>query len=199
MAFSRRSMGSVASPVTIQNSNNNNIIKRRSHSDTILPRTDQIEIPVIHTQSRESPSNLQAKVPKLEIRSPVLGLPLPVSNSLSTSDYASPLKTMSPGSHGNKVPSSQRRSTFSSHSKIPQPSSKRSRSSENLNVTQLMGSNKGPLRSTSPFSFSLTTPNSSLFSFKTYGKSNHGNPSVPNKSRSLTSSPTSLLYPTSKR
>lgn len=190
--FFRRSFGSSGSPL---NSQSNHIVKRRSQSDTILSHTDQIEIPVIHTKSGDTTNDVQAKVPKLEIRSPVLGLSVPIPKSHSAGEITGPVYTGPSSQPGNSNSSSQRRSTFSSHSRIPQPSSKRSRSSENLNSPQLLVPNKGQNRATSPFSFSLTTPNTSLFSFKSYGKSNHNSVPVTSKSRSLTSSPTSLLYP----
>lgn len=193
----RRSFGSSGAPV--QHSNNNNIIKRRSHSDTVLSRTDQIEIPVIHTMSAESTNDVQAKVPKLEIRSPILGLPIPLSNSFPFSDTSGSLNSFSANNRGHTISSSQRRSTFSSHTKIPQPSSKRSRSSENLNSVQLLTPNKSQLKPASPFSFSLTTPNTSLFSFKSYGKGSNSLAPGGSKSRSLTSSPTSLLYPSAAK
>lgn len=141
---------------------NNNNYKRRSFSDNSISRTQQIEIPVIHDEGNQQQNDIQAKVPKLEIRSPVLGLSIPLPNAISTADGNGPLSSMSASSGGHAA--SHRRSTFSSHSRIPQPSSKRSRSSENLSVSNLQGNSQ--FRSTSPFSFSLATPTPSLFSFK---------------------------------
>ncbi|XP_045166400.2 cortactin-binding protein 2-like [Mercenaria mercenaria] len=144
--------------------NNNNTYKRRSLSEDSLMRTHQIEIPVIHDSRDQQQNDIQAKVPKLEIRSPILGLTIPLHSTLPTAGRTSPLSSLSTtsGNHG----ASHRRSTFSSHSRIPQPSSKRSKSSENLSASNLQGN--GQFRPTSPFSFSLATPTPSLFSFKFY-------------------------------
>ncbi|KAL4226365.1 hypothetical protein ACF0H5_014348 [Mactra antiquata] len=148
------------------NNNNNMTYKRRSLSQnsTSSHSAGNIEIPVQHDTTYQQHSSVQSKVPKLEIRSPVLGLTISLPNTVSANERSSPLRSVAKMSANHS--SSQRRSTFSSSSRIPQPSSKRSRSSENLNVRSLQQT--GQFQPTSPFSFSLATPNSSLFSFKFY-------------------------------
>ena len=56
-------------------------IKRRSLSDSSLTWTETIEIPIIHeppVEPVEPTTDVQAKVPKLEMCSPVLGLTVPL-------------------------------------------------------------------------------------------------------------------------
>ena len=138
-------------------------IKRRSLSDPSLAQTETVEIPIIHEPVGETATDIQAKVPKLEIRSPVLGLTVPLPNTFCTTGRTSPLTNMTSGHSG--------RSSFPGHSRIPQPavSSKRSRSSENLSsLAHLHRKQNSQFQPASPFKFSLTTPTSSLFSFKFY-------------------------------
>lgn len=139
-------------------------IKRRSLSDPSLAQTESIEIPVIHEQVPEPVSDIQAKVPKLEIRSPVLGLTVPLPNTFGSTGRTSPLSSMTSGHSG--------RSSFPGHSRIPQAmvsTSKRSRSSENLShLSHMQSKHNGQFQPSSPFKFSLTTPTPSLFSFKFY-------------------------------
>lgn len=138
-------------------------IKRRSLSDPSLAKTECIEVPIIHKQTAEPTTDVQAKVPKLEIRSPVLGLTVPLPNTFSATGRTSPLSNMTSGHSG--------RSSFPGHSRIPMAtvSSKRSRSSENLSsLSHLHAKQNSQFKAASPFKFSLTTPTSSLFSFKFY-------------------------------
>ena len=133
-------------------------------SDPSLAQTETIEIPIIHEPPAEPTTDVQAKVPKLEIRSPVLGLTVPLPNTFSGTGRTSPLTNITSGHSG--------RTSLPGHSRIPQPTvSKRSRSSENLSsLAHLHGrhNNNSQFQPASPFKFSLTTPNSSLFSFKFY-------------------------------
>ncbi|XP_052779857.1 cortactin-binding protein 2-like isoform X2 [Mya arenaria] len=216
----RHSIGSYTSLTHPNNysstGNTGSSFKRRSHSDQEVYHIGETEIPIIHEGRGHSLGDIQAKVPKLEIRSPVLGLPVSMPSSQSSQDsprdWQGPNRQMAssysgvpghPGSSGHI--STARRSTFSTHTRIPQPSgSRRAQSSENLNIPLQQptahpvstppstGPNPGQSPPSSPFSFSLTTPNSSLFSFKMFDK---GNERKQAKSRSLSSSPTSLLYP----
>lgn len=144
----------------------NTAFKRRSLSDNYLSHTDDIKIPIIHEPVDRQHSDIQAKVPKLEICSPVLGLSIPLLNTFSSIGQTSAQNTFT-GSH-NFHNTSHRRSTFSSHShsRIPQSSTQRSRSSENLNVSNLQENSQ--FKPTSPFSFSLAKPTASLFSFNFY-------------------------------
>ena len=132
--------------------------KRRSLSETYLEQAERIEIPVVHHQGETS--DFQPKVPKLEIRSPVLGLTVTLPSNQGMDSGINPLTSLA---NNNDAPA--RRSTFSSHSRIPLSISKRSRSSETIHRSQGQGRSSS-FRPTSPFSFSLTTPTSSLFSFK---------------------------------
>lgn len=139
-------------------------IKRRSLSDMSIKSSLEIEEIKADTQ--------QAKVPKLEIRSPVI--------------FArnSPLRASSPaGNHWDMDNSSSQivrsysvsnHRPISSHGRtspvVPQVS-RRTRSSENLtsvgnsyNFNKYNNNNTSKLKS--PFSFSLATPTSSLTSFK---------------------------------
>ena len=55
----------------------------RSLFDPSLVQTETIEIPIIHEPPVEPTTDVQAKVQKLKIRSPVLGLTVPLPNSFS--------------------------------------------------------------------------------------------------------------------
>ena len=157
----RNSAGSDASLFVFGHSGSS--IKRRSLSDPSLAQTECIEIPIIHEQVAEPVTDVQAKVPKLEIRSPMLGLTVPLPNTFSATGRTSPLSNMTSSHSG--------RSSLPGHSRIPQAtvSSKRSRSSENLStLSHLQAKQNSQFQPASPFKFSLTTPTSSLFSFKFY-------------------------------
>ena len=157
-----RNSGGSDSPLFIFGQSGSSI-KRRSLSDPSLSQTETIEIPIIHEQTAEPVADVQAKVPKLEIRSPMLGLTVPLPNTFSATGRTSPLNNMTSGHSG--------RSSLPGHSRIPMAtaSTKRSRSSENLSsLSHLQVRQNSKFQPASPFKFSLTTPNSSLFSFKFY-------------------------------
>ena len=158
-----------------------------------------VEIPIIHEPPIPGYKEIQAKVPKLEIRSPVLGLPTSIASHFTNaaSDVSSPFSPPAanhPGRPSNPIASQPvpRRATLSStSSRIPQVSGRRARSSEHLSVPHPDPAAPSH-QPTSPFSFSLSTPNPALFSFKMFDK---GNERRSVKSRSVSSSPTALLYP----
>ncbi|CAC5414143.1 CTTNBP2 N-terminal-like protein [Mytilus coruscus] len=157
----RNSIGSDIKPDIMLASSS---IKRRSLSDISLKSTFEAEEIKQDTQ--------QAKVPKLEIRSPVIfsrNSPLrastPAGNYWETDNNSSHI--IRSYSVSNRPNSSQGRTS----SNIPQVS-RRTRSSENLtSVGSPYGFNKFnnnniTSKLKSPFSFSLATPTSSLTSFK---------------------------------
>lgn len=138
-------------------------IKRRSLSDMSLQSTFEAEEIKQDTQ--------EAKVPKLEIRSPVIfSRNSPLRASTPAGNFWEPDNSshiVRSYSVSNRPNSSQGRST----SNIPQVS-RRTRSSENLTTfgspygfSKLNNNNITP-KLKSPFSFSLATPTSSLTSFK---------------------------------
>lgn len=155
----RNSFGSDNKPDTMLISSS---IKRRSLSDMSLKSSLEIE--------EIKPDLQQAKVPKLEIRSPVIF------------SRNSPLRASSPAGHYIEMDNSSQIVRSYSVSNRPESSqgrtspvvpqvSRRTRSSENLtsvgssyNFAKFNNNNNSKLKS--PFSFSLATPTSSLTSFK---------------------------------
>ncbi|XP_033745508.1 cortactin-binding protein 2-like [Pecten maximus] len=152
--------------------------KRRSLS--ALSNRSEEEYNTTNIRVEEGSNSSLAKVPKLEIRSPVLSIPFPApgsspvnnskpsgsapsrNNSGLTSERG--VRSFSMSSQSSSLSDGRK---FTSHLPI---ATRKSRSSENLSSTYGSGSNQSRmaprLRSPSPFSFSLTTPTSALNSFK---------------------------------
>ena len=87
--------------------------------DTLLSQTETIEIPIIHEPAVKKTTDVQAKIQKLEKRSQVIGLTLPLPNPFSGTGRKSPLTNINSG-----------RTSLPGHSRIPLPTvSKRSSSS----------------------------------------------------------------------
>ncbi|OWF43588.1 cortactin-binding protein 2-like isoform X2 [Mizuhopecten yessoensis] len=154
--------------------------KRRSLSE--LSNRSQEDYDTTDARAEEGSNSSLAKVPKLEIRSPVLSIPFPAPGSapVQTSDRSQTapvftsnnsgltsergVRSFSMSSQSSSLSSGKK---FTSHLPI---ATRKSRSSENLSSTYGSGSSHSRmtphLRSPSPFSFSLTTPTSALNSFK---------------------------------
>ncbi|XP_067684963.1 cortactin-binding protein 2-like isoform X2 [Haliotis asinina] len=148
--------------------------KRRSLSESCVDQASRLA-----EESLEAdPLASQPKMPKLEIRSPTL-MAFSQSSSSPSFDHSSN------HSSGRVSPLfSGQRQQFSSPM-----ASKKSRSSENISSNTIY-SYAAKRRSASPFSFSLTTPTSSLNSFKFLEVTSPRSPSSP----SLDSSPEPVVF-----
>lgn len=134
--------------------------KRRSLSDMSLKNTYDQDEPRTESQ--------QAKVPKLEIRSPAFfSRNSPLRASMPTPNYFDFDNSSSPIIRSYSV---SNRPNSSRTSPVVQQASRRTRSSENLtsvgNSSMKYNNNNNTTKLKSPFSFSLATPTSSLTSFK---------------------------------
>ncbi|BFZ08487.1 hypothetical protein BsWGS_11526 [Bradybaena similaris] len=141
-------------------------IKRRSLSDSSVnkPTQDQQQQ---YLDGIQSPTSSQAKMAKLEVKSPK------IVNIVSA--FRSP--SLSPSLVPETSPSAVALKKTGRVSPLltlvansPHISQKKSRSSENISNSSLYGPS-GRLRSPGPFSFSLTTPTSGLNSFKFFDTS----------------------------
>lgn len=126
-------------------------IKRRSLSDAAINRNEQLE-----SKSQGDQTDRQAKVAKLELRSPVSFSPVSLAFSTASDITTRSMPSLCP---------TKSQSVGNRNSQIPIPT-KKSRSSENLYTEVVQTKNSLPQNPASPFSFLLTTTSSSLSSFK---------------------------------
>ncbi|XP_046372894.2 cortactin-binding protein 2-like isoform X2 [Haliotis rufescens] len=152
--------------------------KRRSLSESCVDQASRLA-----EESLEAdPLASQPKMPKLEIRSPTL-------MALSQSSPSSSFDHSANHSSGRVSP------LFSGQRQFSSPmAAKKSRSSENISSSTIY-SYAAKRRSASPFSFSLTTPTSSLNSFKFLEVTSPRSPSSP----SLNLSPEPVVFTASPR
>lgn len=156
-------------------------IKRRSLSESSVNKASQH----LHQEEegeQQAPGQgaanqlaSQAKVPKLEVRSSRI---LSLSNSFKTSSGTPRGSSAGEGKTGRVSPLHPAGRLASHHHNHH----KKSRSSENISISGLYAASKS--HSQYPFSFSLSTPKSSLASFKFFDKSS---------SSSLAESPSAQL------